>query len=40
MQPELDLGDEETINKISELDESLLTQRDRSFDDPTNGKAS
>ena len=38
--PELELGDKETMNKISELDDSLLTQRDRSLDNPTNGTAS
>ena len=40
VQPELDLGCVETMNKISELDDSLLMQKDRSLDDPTNGTAS
>ena len=38
--PELELGDEETMNKILEPVDSLLTQRDLSLDDPTNGIAS
>ena len=40
MHPELELGDEETMNKISELDDSPLTQRDRPLDDPIHGTAS